>query len=153
MFKLLQLKLKNCWGIAQGVSHHGLCAFYIATFQTICNANQLKQHFRAQDTNWRNNVWNLCSKNCFLSRTAHARGAARGLGKRQYIVLFTRVGTFPCLFSSARFFWKNKDFERTRWPKWSPKVIFLWAVFRKSKSVFRLHRRARIACEPPPWSA
>ena len=37
-----------------------------------------------------------------------------------------------------------------------PQGDFLGTVFRKirkSKSAFRLHRRARIACEPPPWNA
>ena len=82
-------------------------------------------------------------------------GLSGGLGKRQHIVLCTWAGTFPYLFFRHPFFTQDQDFERTWWSKWSAKLVFSGAVFKQneSKIAFRLHRHARIACEPPPWNA
>ena len=66
----------------------------IANFLKIYNANQPKQHFRAQDTHK-------------LEQQLMQLKAARELGKQQYIVIFTWAGTFSYLFSSALFFCKK----------------------------------------------
>ena len=90
---------KICWATDQAVSDHRPCVFdihmhlsiYLGHIFKIIKVNQLRQHFRARDTNSISTFCNWCSDCCFLFEKWAREG---GLGKWRYITIFSRTDTF-----------------------------------------------------------
>ena len=97
---------------AHGVSDHGLCAFDIAHFRKNLDTNELKQHFRAQDTNSSNICYKLCSNFCFLSEKCAREGRCQGRGAWETAIHahFHPCGLFFVLVLEVPFFLSRSRF-------------------------------------------
>ena len=104
-----------------------------------------------------NNCFNMCSNNCFLLEQflivclppgAFCQGNSHSFE--------TRGSPFFGPFFGALFLLKIVIVDEKRYQngvKMRSYGAYFLEKMQKRKSVFRLHRRVRIACEPIPWSA
>ena len=137
------------WASAQGMSDHSICALANAIDRKNWYGIQLNQHIRAQVMISSNIVCNFCLNCCFFSEKCTREGRGR------YTLMFTWVGTFLYLFCGSLSQPKSR-FRDEIVVQMEPEGDFLSELFleniSKSNSAFRLHRRARIACEEPLWN-
>ena len=139
------------------MSDHRPCAFDIANFRKNAigsKSNSILEH----KTRTRATILGICARiivSCL--RSAHARGAVKGglgngntlpcsLGRALFSVCF--VGTLVCT--------RNRDFKRNGGERGARMRRFCHPFTEKTikaTNAFRLHKRARIACETLPFIA
>ena len=99
----------------------------------------------------------MCSNNCFLLEQFLIVAACPGASCRVHSLLFATGGSpffepfFGALFSLKIVIVDKKRFQNG--VKMKSYGAYFLEKMQKRKSVFGLHRRERIACEPIPWSA
>ena len=99
----------------------------------------------------------MCSNNCFLLEQFLIVCLPPGASCRVHNPLFeTRGSLFLSNFLELFFSLKIVIVDKKRFQngvRMKSRGAYFLENMQKRKSVFRLHRRVRIACEPIPWSA